>query len=109
MRTLFFTALSTFDHEVVISQFVSRASSSAERTNSPDRRATPRGDGIGTLAWTERTRGVLSASDRLKFTATGVHSQLVALPDRVAHALGLRKDRLARVDVTAVQRPDSAA
>lgn len=52
---------------------------------------------------------MLSAGDRLRFTATGVQSQLAALPDRVAHALGLRKDRLARLDVTAVERPDGAA
>ena len=39
----------------------------------------------------------------------GFGSQFAQLFDRAAHAFGLRKDRLARLDLAAVRLPDSAA
>lgn len=64
---------------------------------------------IGTLSWARSTGGRLSASERLALTATGVGSQIKQMSDKTAYALGLRKDRLARLDLDSVKLPDTAA
>jgi hypothetical protein len=64
---------------------------------------------VGTLAWSRRTGGRLTARDRASLAATGVSSQLKLLPSRAATALGLRRDRLARIDLDRIAIPDTAA
>ncbi|MEA2473206.1 MAG: hypothetical protein QOE06_1121 [Thermoleophilaceae bacterium] len=64
---------------------------------------------VGTLDWARRTGGRLTASERLAFTATGVASQMRQMSDRAAFSLGLSRDRLARLDLSSVRLPDSAA
>jgi hypothetical protein len=64
---------------------------------------------IGTLAWAERTRGQLSASERASFLVRGVGTQIRAISSRTLFALGIDKDRLARVDLDALKLPDGAA
>ena len=64
---------------------------------------------IGTLSWAQETGGRLSASERLALTATGVGSQIKQMSDKTAYALGLRKDRLARLDLGSVKLPDTPA
>jgi hypothetical protein len=65
--------------------------------------------GVGTLSWARSTGGRLTAKDRLAFTAIGVGSQIRQMSDKTAYALGLRKDRLARLDLESVKLPDTAA
>lgn len=64
---------------------------------------------IGTLGWARSTGGRLSTSERLAFTARGVGSQMRQMSDKTAYALGLRKDRLARLDLESVRLPDTPA
>lgn len=64
---------------------------------------------IGTLSWTRSTGGRLSSGERLAFTAQGVASQMRQMSDKAAYGLGLRKDRLARLDLESVRLPDTAA
>ncbi|HEX2127456.1 MAG TPA: hypothetical protein VHF45_12965 [Thermoleophilaceae bacterium] len=64
---------------------------------------------IGTLSWARSTGGRLSASERLALTATGLGSQVKQMSDKTAYALGLRKDRLARLDLDSVRLPDTPA
>ena len=63
---------------------------------------------VGTLEWTRRTGGRLSARDRLRYLATGVASQIVAITDRAAYATGLRRERL-RLVLDEVRLPDTRA
>ena len=62
---------------------------------------------VGTLAWARRTDGRLSGRDLAEVLAQAVRSQSALLPQRAAAALGLRKDRLARVDVRDIAIPDT--
>ena len=64
---------------------------------------------IGTLGWTRSTGGRLTQAERLRLTVVGLGSQVRQMSDRTAYALGLRKDRLARLDLDSVRLPDSAA
>ena len=64
---------------------------------------------IGTLSWTRSTGGRLSAKERLAFTVQGLGAQMRQMSDKTAYALGLRKDRLARLDLDSVKLPDTAA
>lgn len=64
---------------------------------------------IGTLSWARSTGGRMTAGERLGFTVKGVGSQLRQMSDKTAYALGLRKDRLARLDLDSVSLPDTAA
>jgi hypothetical protein len=66
-------------------------------------------DEIGTLAWTRRTRGRMSAREGMAFLARGIGTLLAVLPDRTLAALGVRRDRLARLDLDSLKLPDSAA
>ena len=64
---------------------------------------------IGTLAWTRRTRGQMSPAERFGFLVRGVGTQIGALSDRTLFALGVGRDRLARLDLDSLTLPDSAA
>jgi hypothetical protein len=64
---------------------------------------------VGELRWAEQTRGILGRSDRLRLLAQGLLIELQSAPVRARRALGLRTDRLARLDPDAVRLPDSAA
>ena len=64
---------------------------------------------IGTLAWAQRTRGQLSASERASFLVRGVGTQIRAISDRTLFALGVNRDKLGRVDLDSLKLPDSAA
>jgi hypothetical protein len=63
---------------------------------------------VGTLEWTRRTGGRLSARDRLAYLASGVASQMAAITDRVAYATGVRRERV-RLDLGDVRLPDTRA
>ena len=63
---------------------------------------------VGTLEWTRRSGGRLSARDRLAYLARGVASQMSAISDRAAYAVGLRRERL-RLDLDDVKPPDTPA
>lgn len=64
---------------------------------------------IGSLAWTRRTRGRLSRREVVAYIARGAQAQLAALPDYVTTRLGLRRERLASLDLAALGLPDTAA
>jgi hypothetical protein len=64
---------------------------------------------IGTLEWARRGRGQLTASERASFLVRGVGTQLHAMSDRTLFALGIGRDKLARLDLDALRLPDSAA
>jgi hypothetical protein len=64
---------------------------------------------IGTLDWTRSGGGRLTARERAAFMTQGVAMAARAVPDKAAYALGLRKDRLARLDLDAIEPPDTAA
>jgi hypothetical protein len=64
---------------------------------------------VGELRWAEQSRGILARSDRLRLLAQGLLVELQSVSGRAQRALGLRPDRLARLDVDAVRFPDSTA
>lgn len=64
---------------------------------------------VGTLAWARRTGGRMTPREQLAFAVDGVASQLRLVPPRIAAALGLRRERLARLDLDAVALPDTPA
>ncbi|MDQ3937013.1 MAG: hypothetical protein M3340_20545 [Actinomycetota bacterium] len=64
---------------------------------------------VGTLDWARQGNGRLSGGERLAIVARGLGSQLRQMSDRTAHTLGLRKDRIARLDLDTVRLPDTAA
>jgi hypothetical protein len=63
---------------------------------------------VGTLDWTRRTGGRLSARERVAYLANGVASQMAAIADRGAYALGLRRERV-RLALDEVRLPDTSA
>ncbi len=65
--------------------------------------------GMGTLAWTRETRGILSRRDRLAFLGQGCLYVLATLPWELRRALGIERRRLARVEPASLEPPDSAA
>lgn len=64
---------------------------------------------IGTLDWTRRTGGRLRRAEIARFLAGGMRSQLKLMPAQATAALGLRRDRLASLDLDELRLPDSAA
>lgn len=64
---------------------------------------------VGTREWMARTGGRLSGREQVRFLAAGTRSQMAQMPERVAAALGLRRDRLARVELDEIRIPDSPA
>jgi hypothetical protein len=62
---------------------------------------------LGTLEWARQTRGILRRRDRLAFMGQGFLYLLAALPWELRRALGIKRRRLARVDPSALQPPDS--
>lgn len=64
---------------------------------------------IGTLEWTRQTRGRLSAGERASYLVRGVGTQIAAMSDRTLFALGVGRDRLARLDLDSLRIPDSPA
>jgi hypothetical protein len=56
-----------------------------------------------------RTGGRLSAREQARFLLAGTRSQMRQMPERVAAALGLRRDRLASIDLDDLRLPDSPA
>ncbi|HKP92198.1 MAG TPA: hypothetical protein VJT75_19670 [Thermoleophilaceae bacterium] len=65
-------------------------------------------NGIGTLEWTRRTRGRLSAAERASYLVRGVGTQIGAMSDRTLFTLGIGRDKLARLDLDSLRLPDSA-
>lgn len=63
---------------------------------------------LGTLTWAERTGGRLSGRETLALLASGMRTQVAALPPRAAAALGLRRASLAS-DLATIPVPDGAA
>ncbi|HEX8647241.1 MAG TPA: HD domain-containing protein, partial [Thermoleophilaceae bacterium] len=64
---------------------------------------------VGTRDWMARTGGRLSGGEQARFLMVGMQSQMKQMPERVAAALGLRRDRLARIDLDDLRLPDSPA
>lgn len=63
---------------------------------------------VGTLNWTRATTGVLGARDRVSILGQAFLYALVTLPDELRRALGIRRRKLARVDLGQLAPPDSA-
>ncbi len=64
---------------------------------------------VGTRDWMARTDGRLSGREQMRFLMVGVRSQMRQMPQRVAAALGLRRDRLAHAELDDLPIPDSPA
>lgn len=64
---------------------------------------------VGTLAWTRRTRGIMSARDRAAFFGQTCIYGLATLPAEVRRLLRIRRERLARIEPASVAPPDSVA
>lgn len=62
----------------------------------------------GTLAWSVRTGGTLAPRDHLRLTGQLMLTRLARLPGRLRRALGLRDERLGRIDADALRLPDTA-
>jgi hypothetical protein len=65
--------------------------------------------GVGTLAWLEQTRGLLSARDRVAFLGQACVYGLLTLPQEVRQLLGIRRRRLATIEVAELRPPDTSA
>jgi hypothetical protein len=73
---------------------------------------TERNDGrprppLGTLAWTRQTRGIMNARDKAALLGQAVRYGLATLPQELRRLLGIRRTRLAQVDASALEPPDS--
>jgi hypothetical protein len=66
-------------------------------------------DHVGTLAWADRTGGVLRPRDRVRLLGQGILSQAVEMPWQLLGRLGMRPRRLARFDLDELRFPDSPA
>jgi hypothetical protein len=64
---------------------------------------------VGSLAWMQRTDGILRSRDRLRLLGQAMLLQAHSLPGEVRRRLGLRTERLARFDVGELRLPDSGA
>jgi hypothetical protein len=64
---------------------------------------------VGTRDWMARTGGRLSGREQARFLMLGMRSQMAQMPERVAAALGLRRARLASIDLDDLRLPDSPA
>src|SRR5436190_19762458 len=64
---------------------------------------------VGALSWMEETNGVLRARDRVRLLGQGALLMLKVLPAELRTALGLRRARLARIDLNKLLGPGSAA
>lgn len=64
---------------------------------------------IGTLDWARSTGGKLSRSEYAAFTARGMAAQMRQMSDWTAFRLGLSRDRMIRLDLDALKRPDTPA
>jgi hypothetical protein len=62
---------------------------------------------LGTLVWARETDGILRRRDQLAFLGQGFLYLLAALPWELRRALGIKRRRLARLDPSALQPPDS--
>jgi hypothetical protein len=62
---------------------------------------------LGTLVWTRETNGILRRRDRLAFLGQGFLYLLASLPWELRRALGITRRRLAHIDGSVLQPPDS--
>jgi hypothetical protein len=69
----------------------------------------PRRPRVGTLAWTQQTRGIMSARDRVDFLGQAVIYGLATLPAELRRLLGIRRSRLAGIEPSMTAPPDTAA
>src|SRR3954452_25427421 len=64
-------------------------------------------DPFGSIGWTERTGGVLTARECLMLAAPLLRGELSILARRLAMVLGLHSGRRSSVDPTSLVPPDS--
>jgi hypothetical protein len=65
-------------------------------------------NGVGTREWAITSAGALSNADRRRLIAQAMLVRAAALPKRVRAHIGMDDRAMARVDVTAIEIPDSA-
>jgi hypothetical protein len=63
---------------------------------------------VGTLAWTRDTEGILNGRDRFAFLGQAVVYALATLPDEIRRALRITRRRLAELDPSLLEPPDSS-
>jgi HD domain len=63
--------------------------------------------GLGSFGWVRETQGILTGRDRWNFLGQACLYGLAVLPWEVRRALGIRRRRLAAIDLGAIEPPDS--
>ena len=66
-----------------------------------------RDEGVGSLAWARQTGGRLGQGERARQLGRGIIDQMLALPPRLAAALGVGRSTLVRLDPARIRIPDS--
>lgn len=62
---------------------------------------------IGSYKWCEQTNGRLSRSEKFELIRMLIRSQIENSLEKLAYSSGMLRDRLSRIDINAIQVPDS--